>query len=252
MVDDTPSDAPPGELLTSETLSDGALSGAVEALLLMAEEPLAATILAEAVQEPVERVTSTLIELRAFYDGTGRGFELRHVAGGWRYYTRAEHADVIGRWLVDGRHATLSRAALETLAVIAYLQPISRSRVSAVRGVNVDGVMRTLTARGLIAESGTDEHSGAMLFATTPLFCEKMGLTSLADLPPLAPHLPDALDLEAELAREATLADAAATVAPVDDDPLGDDPVDDDPAEDEAPESAGPDPATNRQQESND
>lgn len=184
-------------------LSDQALSGAVEALLLMAEEPVTAATLAEAVQESVERVTSTLTELRDFYDRTGRGFELRHVAGGWRYYTRPEHGDLIGRWLVTGRHSSLSQAALETLAVIAYLQPVSRSRVSAVRGVSVDGVIRTLIARGLIAESGTDGPSGATLFATTPLFCEKMGLASLAELPPLAPHLPDALDLEAELAREA-------------------------------------------------
>ncbi|HHV21526.1 MAG TPA: SMC-Scp complex subunit ScpB [Propionibacterium sp.] len=191
------------------SLTDRQLSGAVEALLLMAEEPIAAVTLAEAVREPLERVTATLQELRDFYDRTERGFELRHVGGGWRYYTRAEHADLIGRWLVDGRHAGLSQAALETLAVIAYLQPISRSRVAAVRGVSVDGVIRTLTARGLIAESGTDEHSGAMLFATTPLFCEKMGLASLADLPPLAPHLPDALDLEAELAREAAFASDA-------------------------------------------
>lgn len=191
------------EALADETLSDETLSGALEALLLMAEEPLAAVTLAEAVHEPVERVTSALAELRDFYDRTRRGFELRHIAGGWRYYTRAEHADLIGRWLIDGRHATLSQAALETLAVIAYLQPVSRGRVSAVRGVNVDGVMRTLTARGLIAESGSDDHSGAMLFATTSLFCEKMGLASVAELPPLAPHLPDALDLEAELAQAA-------------------------------------------------
>ncbi|WP_432557359.1 SMC-Scp complex subunit ScpB [Granulicoccus sp. GXG6511] len=204
------------------------LTGALEALLLMAEEPVAAVTLAEAVQEPVERVTAALDELREFYDATGRGFELRHVAGGWRYYTRAEHADLIGRWLVDGRHATLSQAALETLAVIAYLQPVSRSRVAAVRGVSVDGVIRTLTARGLIAESGTDEHSGAMLFATTPLFCEKMGLASLAELPPLAPHLPDALDLEAELAREAARADAAAALAGVDEEGAMAEPADED------------------------
>lgn len=207
---------PGAEELPAEPLTDEQLSGAVEALLLMAEEPLAAVTLAEAVHEPVERITETLTGLRDFYERTGRGFELRHIAGGWRYYTRAEHAELIGRWLVDGRHSHLSQAALETLAVIAYLQPISRARVSAVRGVSVDGVIRTLTARGLIAESGADEHTGAMLFATTPLFCEKMGLTSLAELPPLAPHLPDALDLEAELAQEAARADAAAALADVD------------------------------------
>lgn len=198
---------PEAEMLPDEPLSDDELSGALEALLLMAEEPLAAVSLAEAVREPLDRVTATLAELAAFYDRTRRGFELRHLAGGWRYYTRAEHAGLISRWVIDGRHANLSQAALETLAVVAYLQPISRARVSAVRGVSVDGVMRTLTARGLIAESGADEHSGATLFVTTALFCEKMGLESLADLPPLAPHLPDALDLEAELARTAAEAD---------------------------------------------
>lgn len=207
-------------------LDDAQLSGALEALLLMAEEPLAAVTLAEAVGEPADRVAGVLAELRDFYDRTGRGFELRHVGGGWRYYTRAEHAGLIGRWLVDGRHATLSQAALETLAVIAYLQPISRARVSAVRGVSVDGVMRTLTARGLIAETGTDSNTGAATFATTPLFCEKMGLASLAELPALAPHLPDALDLEAELAR------ATATEALTDPD-----------AEDPDPEPAADHPA---------
>lgn len=191
--------------LPAPSLSDQQLAGALEALLLMAEEPMAAVTLAEAVREPVDRVVAALGDLAAFYDRTGRGFELRHVGGGWRYYTRAEHADLIGRWIVEGRHATLSQAALETLAVIAYLQPISRARVSAVRGVSVDGVIRTLLARGLITESGQDEHSGAILFATTPLFCEKMGLASLADLPPLAPHLPDAVDLEAELAEAAAI-----------------------------------------------
>lgn len=244
-----------GETRTDPALSDEALSGAVEALLLMAEEPLAAAALAEATREPVERVAAILIELRDFYDRTGRGFELRQIAGGWRYYARAEHAQLIGRWLVDGRNANLSQAALETLAVIAYLQPISRGRVSAVRGVNVDGVLRTLTARGLIADSGTDEHTGAMLFVTTPLFCEKMGLASLAELPPLAPHLPDALDLEAELSREAALADAAAAVAAVEDDQPGSDPAHDrvrpgsDPAYNHAP---GSDPAVKEPEENND
>lgn len=183
---------------------DQDLSGAVEALLLMAEEPLAAITLAEAIGEPLDRITATLTELRDFYDRTERGFELRHLAGGWRYYTRAEHAPVISRWLLDGRHATLSQAALETLSVIAYLQPISRARVSAVRGVNVDGVIRTLLARGMITETGHDGESGATLFATTDLFCERMGLADLSELPPLAPHLPDAVDLEAELARVVT------------------------------------------------
>lgn len=175
------------------------LSGAIEALLLMAEEPMAAATLAEATRAPVDRVIEVLSELAAFYDSSARGFELRHVGGGWRYYTRAEHAELINRWVLDGQQAKLSQAALETLAVVAYLQPISRTRVAAVRGVSVDGVMRTLTARGLIEEAGHDEETGALLFRTSDLFTEKLGLTSLSELPALAPYLPEAAELEAEL-----------------------------------------------------
>ncbi|HQY99548.1 MAG TPA: SMC-Scp complex subunit ScpB [Propionicimonas sp.] len=185
-------------------------AGAIEALLLMATEPMPTTELAEAVQSPVEEVEAALAALVEFYDTTGRGFELRRVGSGWRYYTREEHADLIGRWLTEGQRGTLSQAALETLAVVAYLQPISRGRVSAVRGVNVDGVMRTLATRDLIEETGRDGETGARLFATTSYFLERMGLTSLDELPPLAPHLPDASALEAELA---SLADPAAAIA---------------------------------------
>lgn len=176
------------------------IAGAVEALLLMATEPVSASELAEAVDAPVGEVEECLAGLVEFYDSTGRGFELRRVGTGWRYYTRDEHADVIGRWLLEGQRGTLSQAALETLAVVAYLQPISRGRVSAVRGVNVDGVMRTLATRDLIEEVSRDGETGARLFATTTYFLERMGLTSLDQLPPLAPHLPDASALEAELA----------------------------------------------------
>ena len=185
------------------------LRGAIEALLLMATEPMPTAELAEAVQAPVEAVETALAGLVEFYDTTGRGFELRRVGSGWRYYTREEHADLIGRWLTEGQRGTLSQAALETLAVVAYLQPISRGRVSAVRGVNVDGVMRTLATRDLIEETGRDGETGARLFATTSYFLERMGLTSLDELPPLAPHLPDASALEAELAN---LADPGAAV----------------------------------------
>lgn len=173
---------------------------ALEALLLMATEPMSESELAEAVQQPEAVVGEGLAELVDFYDRTGRGFELRRVGNGWRYYTRAEHAELITAWLVEGQRTTLSQAALETLAVVAYLQPISRGRVSAVRGVNVDGVMRTLATRDLIEEADRDPASGARLFVTTPHFLERMGLNSLDELPPLAPHLPDATALEAELA----------------------------------------------------
>jgi segregation and condensation protein B len=185
---------------------------ALEALLMLATEPVTASDLAEAVGEPVAAVEASLTELAAFYDSTGRGFELRHVGGGWRYYTREEHAELISTWLLEGQRGTLSQAALETLAVVAYLQPISRGRVSAVRGVNVDGVMRTLATRDLIEEVGRDPETGARLFATTSYFLERMGLSALEELPPLAPHLPEASALEAELAdlAAATVPESAA------------------------------------------
>ena len=182
------------------------VAGALEALLLLAAEPVTEFELAQAVGAPESVVAETLAELVAFYEETGRGFELRQVGGGWRYYTRKEYADLITRYVMEGQQSKLSQAALETLAVVAYTQPVSRARVSAVRGVNVDGVMRTLLARGLIEEVGHDHESGAVLFGTTSYFLERMGLTTLEDLPPLAPQLPEVEELEAELSQ---LADAA-------------------------------------------
>jgi segregation and condensation protein B len=200
-------------------LDDDALSGAIEALLLMATEPVPAVELAQALGTPVVRVEAALASLVRFYIETKRGFELRHAGGGWRYATRSEFAGLVSAYVLDGQHGRLSQAALETLAVIAYLQPSSRSRISAVRGVNVDGVVRTLLARDLIAESGRDPVSGAILFTTTPYFLERMGLRSLDDLPPLAPHLPDANTLEAELLAAAQPVTTTATEAEDDIDP---------------------------------
>ena len=185
------------------------VAGALEALLLLAAEPVTEFELAQAVGVPESVVAETLAELVAFYEETGRGFELRQVGGGWRYYTREEHADLISRYVVEAQQSKLSQAALETLAVVAYTQPISRGRVSAVRGVNVDAVMRTLLARGLIEEAGHDRESGAVLFATTSYFLERMGLKSLQDLPPLAPQLPEVEELEAELGQLAAAAGPA-------------------------------------------
>lgn len=190
-------------------LDPSTITGPLEALLLMATEPMSAAELSQALDVPKPVVWEALDQLRTLYDETGRGFELREVGAGWRYYTRAEHHDVIARWLLEGQHGRLSQAALETLAVIAYLQPISRSRVSAVRGVNVDGVVRTLAAHGLIEEEARDPETGAVLFATSAYFLERMGLTSLDQLPPIAPHLPEASALEAELAGLAGLAGLA-------------------------------------------
>jgi segregation and condensation protein B len=204
------------------------LAGAIEAILLQAGEPVPAADLARALDAGEDTVLSVLAQLAAFYDETGRGFELRQVAGGWRYYTRVAHADAVAAWVVDGQQARLSQAALETLAIVAYTQPVPRGRISAIRGVNVDGVVRTLVLRDLIAEVGRDEVTGAALFGTTASFLERLGLNSLDELPPIAPHLPDASLLEAELAHLAEPAGASesATVVPVSPDaaPVADSP----------------------------
>ena len=168
----------------------------LEAVLLVVDEPVAARTLASALAVPEPEVTATLGELAAEYTAQGRGFDLREVAGGWRLYTRAECAEVVERFVLDGQQARLTQAALETLAVVAYRQPVSRGRVSAVRGVNVDGVMRTLLARGLVEEAGTDADSGAVPYRTTAYFLERLVLRSLDELPPLAPHVPDVAGLE--------------------------------------------------------
>src|SRR5439155_19991367 len=143
-------------------------------------------------------VTETLKALAAEYTEAGRGFDLREVAGGWRFYTRPECAAVVERFVLDGQQARLTQAALETLAVVAYRQPVSRARVSAVRGVNVDGVMRTLVTRGLVEESGIDSDSGSILYRTTSYFLERLGLSGIEELPDLAPLLPDLESIEAE------------------------------------------------------
>jgi segregation and condensation protein B len=167
------------------------LAPSLEAILMVSDQPLDSTSLAAAVGYPVEEVEAALATLTAEYDASGRGFELRNVAGGWRYYTREEYAGVVEGFVLEGQQARLTQAALETLAVVAYKQPISRARVSAVRGVNVDGVMRTLVSRGLVEEAGADQTSGATLFRTTTYFLERIGVTSIEELPELAPYLPD-------------------------------------------------------------
>jgi segregation and condensation protein B len=179
------------------------LRPSLEALLMVADQPLDETALATAVGHPVEAVAGALRELAAEYTEQGRGFELRNVGGGWRYYTRDEYAAVVEGYVLDGQQARLTQAALETLAVVAYKQPVSRARVSAIRGVNVDGVMRTLLTRGLVEEAGQDHETGANLYRTTGYFLERIGVTSLDELPELAPYLPDMDDLEDELAEMA-------------------------------------------------
>lgn len=186
---------------------------AIEAVLMVADDPVPAAALARATGEGADEVDLLLRELAAEYTETGRGFELREVGGGWRVYSRAEHADVVEAFLLDGQTAKLTQAALETLSIVAYRQPVSRARVSAVRGVSVDGVMRTLLTRGLVTEAGVEASSGATLYATTAEFLQRMGLDTLDDLPPLAPFLPEELSLEDLEPREVLAPPAAA--APV-------------------------------------
>ena len=176
------------------------LRPALEAVLMVADQPLDDLSLASAVGYPAEEVAAALRDLAADYDEQGRGFELRNVAGGWRYYSREQYAAVVEGFVLEGQQARLTQAALETLSVVAYKQPVSRARVSAVRGVNVDGVMRTLLTRGLVEEAGHDGEHGAALYRTTSYFLERIGVTSLDDLPELAPYLPDMEDMEDDLA----------------------------------------------------
>ena len=194
----------PGEIAQEQVAFDlndfaGGARGAIEAVLMVIDEPVTEMSLASALELPVEDVLAHLHDLAAEYDQTNRGFTIRGIAGGWRVYSRPEYAPVIEKFLLDGAQARLSQAALETLAVIAYRQPVSRSRVSSVRGVNVDGVVRTLLSRGLIEEMGEEGEFGATLYGTTSYFLQRLGLGSLDELPALAPYLPE-VDVLDELA----------------------------------------------------
>lgn len=180
-----PDIAEPAELDADE------LKRVLEALLLVIDTPVTADALAAATEQPVYRVAAKLQLMADELTGRDSGIDLRHTSEGWRMYTRARFAPYVEKLLLDGARTKLTRAALETLAVVAYRQPVTRARVSAVRGVNVDAVMRTLLARGLITEVGTDADNGAVTFATTELFLERLGLTSLSELPDIAPLLPD-------------------------------------------------------------
>jgi len=167
------------------------LPAALEAILMVVDEPVSEVLLAQVTERPTDEVVAALRALAAEYDDAGRGFELRQVAGGWRFYTRAACAPYVERFVLDGQQARLTHAALETLAVVAYRQPVSRARVSAVRGVNVDGVMRTLMTRGLVEEAGHDGEGGSTLYRTTTYFLERLGLRDVSELPDLAPLLPE-------------------------------------------------------------
>lgn len=174
------------------------IAPALEAILLVAEEPLPPELLAKLVGTSVDDVVDHCDTLAAEYEADGRGFILARVAGGYRYQTATEQAPYVERFVLDGQSARLSAAALETLAVVAYKQPVSRNQIASIRGVNVDGVMRTLQQRGYIDEVARDPGPGqAVLYGTTPTFLERLGLDSVEELPPLGEFFPDSDVVEA-------------------------------------------------------
>ena len=172
-------------------MSNRELERSLEAILMVVDEPVPELVLAQITEVPTERVRESLIGLANAYDEEMRGFQLREISGGWRFYSHPDLSPLVEKFVRDGQQAKLTQAALETLAVIAYRQPISRARVSAIRGVNVEAVMKTLVARGLVEECGVENETGALLYQTTSYFLERIGINKVEDLPALAPFLPD-------------------------------------------------------------
>ncbi len=181
-------------------MSKPELKKSLEAILMVVDEPVSEIVLAQITEVPTEEVVTQLNEMAASYEAEQRGFQLRAIAGGWRFYSHPDQSPVVEKFVLDGQQSRLTQAALETLAVIAYRQPVSRARVSAIRGVNVEAVMKTLITRGLVEESGIEHETGAILYKTTSYFLEKVGVNSIDDLPALAPFLPDADGLDEILA----------------------------------------------------
>lgn len=184
-----------GERTVSMTDQARDLDREVEAILMVADEPQSLVALASALDVPLAEVKSVVQALVVDYNGDSggpqRGFDLREVGGGWRLYVREAYDQAVAKLIGDQTPAKLSQAALETLAVIAYKQPVTRGHVSAIRAVNVEGVIRTLLGRGLICESHTDPETGAIFYETTPLLLQELGIESLDQLPPLSPLLDD-------------------------------------------------------------
>jgi segregation and condensation protein B len=197
-ADESSTEVPTPPEVPRESVAADRLPRVLEAVLMVAEEPVPVAELAAGLGVPVPDLDRVLRELAEGYEDGERGFALRQVGAGWRFYSHGDCADEVARFLLAGQTGRLSAAALETLAVIAYRQPVSRSRIAGIRGVNVDGVVRTLVARGLVTEVATDESTQAVLYGTTPAFLEKLGIRSLEELPPLAPLLPDLAEMEAE------------------------------------------------------
>jgi len=171
---------------------------AIEAIIMVAIEPVPTELLAQLLEQPTVVIDRLCAELADAYAEAGHGFQLTKVAGGYRYQTHPDLSPYVERFLLDGQRARMSGAALETLAIIAYKQPLSRAQVASIRGVDPDGVIRTLQARGYVTEVGRDSGPGqAILFGTTPSFLEKLGVNSLADLPPIVEFVPGADVVEA-------------------------------------------------------
>ncbi|MFY9262989.1 MAG: SMC-Scp complex subunit ScpB [Actinomycetaceae bacterium] len=177
--------------------------GALEAILMVANEPVSVPGLAFAISASEAETDALLRDLAREYAESEppRGFQLREVAGGWRFYSHPRYADIVTGFVTAGQSGKLSVQALETLAVIAYRQPVTRAQIAAIRGVEVESVLRTLTTRGMIQAVGTTAATGAILYGTTDLFLEKMGMNSIEELAPLAPYLPDDDELD-EVERE--------------------------------------------------
>jgi segregation and condensation protein B len=195
VIDETFAGEPQQTEEAAPALSDSELRGAVEAILMITDAPVSLLAIAAALQTPVNLVRDTVLALQAEYNGTtaeeARGFELREIGGGWRIFVRHDFDWAIKMFVANESPSKLSQAALETLAVIAYKQPISRGQVASIRAVNVDSVVKTLLSRGLITELFTDSETGAINYGTTPLLLELLGINSLEELPLISPYLPD-------------------------------------------------------------
>jgi len=183
-------------LALNEGLDPDSLQGAIEAILMVAEVPLSLVHMATSLNTPVPQIKEAVLKAKADFDGADgsrpRGFELREVGGGWRVFVREEYEWAVREFISNENPTKLSQAALETLAVIAYRQPIARGQIASIRGVNVDTVVKTLLSRGLITELFTDSETGAINYGTTETFLETLGINALEDLPLISPYLPDA------------------------------------------------------------
>jgi segregation and condensation protein B len=190
------SEDPRESLALSEPINPDSLQGAIEAILMVADVPLSLVHLATSLNTPVPDIKEAVLAVRDDFDGVNgtrpRGFEIREVGGGWRVFVREDYEWAVREFISNENPTKLSQAALETLAVIAYRQPIARGQIASIRGVNVDSVVRTLLSRGLITELFTDSETGAINYGTTPTFLETLGINALEDLPLISPYLPDA------------------------------------------------------------